>query len=342
MSRTFFYGATVAAALLVVTSGARADIKDAEELFRQGKAEMTKGNYDKACPMFAESYKQDPAMGTLLNLALCHEAVGRIASAWGEWRAVEQQARAAVPPREDRIKMAKEHAEKLEPRLSRIKVLVPADVRVDGLTVTVDGEPKGEPLWGGIPVDPGTRKIVVSAPGKKTLTREVKVDDEGVVVPITIPKLEDAPVAAPDKSAGAAPAGPDMEKVEEYAANQARRTAGFVIGGIGIATLAIGGAFGVAAIINDGNAQDACPAPCYAGSPEAQAADQNTDRATTFANISNVVLPLGLIGAGIGAYLVLSAGPTAPGSTRASTRGGAFVAPIFGPGRGGAALTGRF
>src|SRR5262245_46719718 len=118
MLRRTLCGGAITAAILVVGAPAHADIKDAEELFRQGKAEMAKGNFDKACPMFAESYKQDAAMGTLLNLALCHEAVGRIASAWGEWRAVEQQARAVVPPREDRIKMAKEHAEKLEPRLS--------------------------------------------------------------------------------------------------------------------------------------------------------------------------------------------------------------------------------
>ena len=311
MLRRILCSGVIAVAISVAASPAYADIKDAEELFRQGKAEMAKGAYEKACPMFAESYKQDPAMGTLLNLALCHEAVGRIASAWGEWRAVEQQARAVVPPREDRIKMAKEHAEKLEPRLSRIKILVPADVRVDGLTVKIDGEAKGEPLWNGIPVDPGTRKIVVSAPGKKTLTRELKVDDEGVVVPITIPKLEDAPASEAPKGGGGAPAiGPDLEKVEEYAANQARRTAGFVVGGIGIATLAVGGVFGVAAIINDGNAKDACPSPCIEGSPQAAVADADTDRAFVFSNIANVTVPLGLIGAGIGAYLVLTAGPT--------------------------------
>lgn len=297
-------------ATLCVASRAHADIKDAEELFRQGKAEMARGNYDKACPMFAESYKQDAAMGTLLNLAQCHEAVGRIASAWGEWRAVEQQARSSVPPREDRVKMAKEHAEKLEPRLSRIKIVVPAEARAFGISVMVDGDAKGEPLWAGIPVDPGTRKIVVTAPGKKTYARDVKIDDEGVVVPVTIPKLEDAPVTPTEKGGGAAPAGPDLEKVEEYARNQARRTAGFVVGGIGIATLAIGGVFGVAAIVNDGKAQDACPAPCVEGSPQAAEADASTDRAFVFSNISNVTIPLGIIGAGIGAYLVLTAGPT--------------------------------
>jgi hypothetical protein len=101
-----------------------------------------------------------------------------------------------------------------------------------------------------------------------------------------------------------------MDKVEEYASNKARRTTGFVIGGIGIATLAIGGAFGIGAIINDANAKDACPSPCIRNSNQARDADDKTDRAFVFANIANIMLPLGVIAAGVGAYLVLTAGPT--------------------------------
>src|SRR6185503_11792758 len=119
-----------------------------------------------ACPLFEESQRLDPQMGTLLNLAICHENVGRIASAWGEFRAVEQQARAAS--RDDRVKLAHERAEKLEPRLPRLRLVAPA--RVHGLTVKVDGETKGEPLWEGVAVDPGIRNVEASAPGKKTAT----------------------------------------------------------------------------------------------------------------------------------------------------------------------------
>ena len=308
MKRSFVRN-TVVVGLLVFAPLARADIKDAEELFRQGKAEMAKGNYERACPMFAESYKQDPGTGTLLNLALCHEAIGRIATAWGEWRAVEQQARAANPPREERVKQAREHADKLEPRLSRIKILVPPDARVEGLSVKVDGEPKGEPLWSGVPVDPGTRKVEASAPGKKPAIVTVKVDDEGVTIPVTVPKLEDAPATAPPSGAASAP-GTDLEKVEEYAANRARRTAGFVIGGVGLATRAVGGVFGILAIVRDNEAKETCPAPCFRGSTEADAADDMTQQANVFANVANVTVPLGLVGTVVGTYLVLSAGAT--------------------------------
>jgi hypothetical protein len=124
-----------------------------------------------------------------------------------------------------------------------------------------------------------------------------------VLVAVTVPALVDAPVVAPQP----ATAGANLEELEQYASNRARRTTGFVIGGIGLATLAVGGAFGVAAILNDSDAKKC--SPCVRGSAEAGASDRSTDRAFVFANISNVTVPLGAIGSLIGAYLVLSAGP---------------------------------
>ena len=292
-------GALVIAALLV-PGFARADkVADAEDLFRRAKALMAQGKHEEACPMLRESYKSDPAPGTLLNLALCHERIGKTASAWGEFRVVEQQSRAASPPREDRVKIAREHAEKLEPRLSRIKLVVPAATRTAGLVIKIDGEEKGEPLWSGVPVDPGTRTVEATATHKKPTVMKVKIDDEGVLQTVTIPALADA--APPASAAG-------VEQMEEYAENRARRTTGFVVGGLGLAVLATGAVFGVAAVINDSEAKK-CAAPCTRGAGAGER-DAATDRAFAFANIANVTVPLGLLGAAIGGYLVLSAGPS--------------------------------
>jgi hypothetical protein len=305
-------------AMVLVASSARADkITDAEDLFRRAKALMAQNKHEEACPLLGESYRLDPGLGTLLNLALCHEHVGKTASAWGEFRSVEQQAHAATPPNASRARFAREHADKLEKRLSRVKITVPADARVPGLVIKVDGEPKGEPLWAGVPVDPGTRVVEASAEGKKPITLKVKIDDEGVLQNVTIPVLADVPVAV----APPAPTSSGMDAVEQYADNRARRTTGYVIGGIGIATLAVGVVFGVAAIVNDGDAKKC--SPCTRGSSEGAASDQATDRALVFANISNVTIPLGLVGTAVGAYLVLSAGPghkvaLAPVTTRSS------------------------
>jgi len=69
----------------------------------------------------------------------------------------------------------------------------------------------------------------------------------------------------------------------------------------------VGVAFGIAAIINDNEAKNC--SPCSARLARRERERSGTDRALVFANISNVTVPLGLVGSAVGAYLVLSAGP---------------------------------
>lgn len=295
----------LACAIVLVASAARADkLTDAEELFRRAKGLMAEKKDREACPLLEESQRLDPQMGTLLNVAICHENVGKIASAWGEFRAVEQQARTAG--RDDRVKLAHDRAAKLEPRLPRLKIV--AVEHPTGLVVKVDGEPKGEPLWPGVAVDPGTRIVEVSAPNKLPATVKAKVDDEGALVTVTLPKLEDAPIPKVGPVVD-----PDAERRENerHSANRAKKTAGVVVGASGIAALVAGGVFGVLAITTDHGATSACPAPCVAESNAARTADDHTDHAFAFANIANVAIPVGAIATAIAAYLFFSAGPTA-------------------------------
>lgn len=68
----------------------------AQAHFDEGRALLARGAIAAACPKFVESYQLEPALGTLLNLALCHEAQGRLASAWAEFNDARKAARVST------------------------------------------------------------------------------------------------------------------------------------------------------------------------------------------------------------------------------------------------------
>src|SRR5262249_15429731 len=147
----------------------------AEALFIEAKKLMNDGNYRDACPKLAESQRLDPGGGTLITLALCHEADGKTASAWAEFG--EALTIALKDGREDRATVARLHAERLEPRLCHLTIRVDSEVsNLQGIEVTQDGVMLERPAWGtALPVDPGEHHIEARAPGMKTWKGSVLV-----------------------------------------------------------------------------------------------------------------------------------------------------------------------
>src|SRR5450432_574042 len=116
--------AWIAAAIVfgwAVPAAAQAsDAALAESMFREGKRLSGEKKFAEACPKFAESYKLDPGLGTLLNLASCHEAEGKPASAWAEFS--EAASRAKREGDNERAQLAEEHMHALEPKLAYLTI----------------------------------------------------------------------------------------------------------------------------------------------------------------------------------------------------------------------------
>lgn len=100
-------------AFLLFFLPALAFAEDAETLFREGRAAADEGNYLVACPKFEESYKLDPAPGTLLNLADCEENRGQLVKAWQHFRQLHDR----LPATDERKSVAATRARALEQRL---------------------------------------------------------------------------------------------------------------------------------------------------------------------------------------------------------------------------------
>lgn len=106
--------------------------------------------------------------------------------------------------------------------------------------------------------------------------------------------------------------GVDLAELDALAARRSRRTVGFIVGGIGFAALATGIVFGFAALEASDDAR--CTSPCPRlepnGSPGTKLTDasESYDRAQTFGWVSNIGIAAGVVGLGLGTYLVLTGG----------------------------------
>lgn len=98
----------------------------ADTLFNEGKAKLAEQNYAEACPLFAGSFAMDPATGTLLALALCHERAGEVKTAIKEYR--DAAGRAEKEGRADRARAASKRADELEAKLEPEPAIVPPPV----------------------------------------------------------------------------------------------------------------------------------------------------------------------------------------------------------------------
>jgi hypothetical protein len=200
VNRAFVLAAIVCGAA-VVTSGeagaqAATEVAIAESLYRQARELAAAGKFAEACPKFAESYRLDPGTGTLLNLASCHESLGKIATAWLEYNEALVQSRRDRMQR--RIDYAEEHIAALAPKLSHLTVTLALDADRQGLELRIDGVLVSVAALGTpTPVDPGTHTIEVKAQGRKPWSTSVEIGALADQQTLVIPALEAAPAAAP-------------------------------------------------------------------------------------------------------------------------------------------------
>ncbi len=157
-------------------------------LFQEGRALMVEGRIPEACLKLEESQRLVPAGGTILNLALCHEREGRLAHAWSEFN--EAMVAAKRDGRRDWEIEAASHVIALEPRLSRLTIVVPPATQVEGLVVERDGHEIGRAAWStAIPVDGGEHVVRATALGRVPFTTRVVIGKDSDARTIEVPVL---------------------------------------------------------------------------------------------------------------------------------------------------------
>ena len=222
-----FLSAALVATLAASSPALASDPAAAEALFQAGKGLMDKKNYAEACPKFEASYKLDPAIGTLLNLADCHEKQGLLARAWVDWGEARDKAkREGDKPRAD---LASRRQTSLEPRVPKITVNVTGPV--EGFDVYRDNTKLDPAMLGvALPVDPGPHTITIRR-GAEVLEESRVESKERAKDEVTL-DATDLPPPAPRQTAQSGALAP----VKTGEVQMVRRSKGMMAGGIVMAS----------------------------------------------------------------------------------------------------------
>ena len=201
-------GAVVAVALSASPYASAADPAAppptrADGLFTAAKQLRDAGDYEDACPKFAETAQLEPGVGVTLYLADCYQHTGRSANAWAEFRKAERLARDRNDKRAD---VAKARADALEAKLTRVTIAVTELAKHPGLEIAVDGTRiLPDHYNSALPTDPGDHSVQIDEPGQPQRTTRIHLD-EGAA--LTIPVFEGASAAAPASAPTVASAPP--------------------------------------------------------------------------------------------------------------------------------------
>jgi hypothetical protein len=278
-------------------------------LFMQARSDAAAGDYEHACPRFAESLRLAPAVGTLLNLADCEERRGHVADALAHFR----HALESLPPTDDRVRFTQGSIARLTPRVPHVRLHAvgppPAEVALDG--VKLGEAAMGVPL----PVNPGDHTVVTRAPGRQDLAYPFRAS-EGHDLDLTVAVGEPVPV-------------PRQEPAPSPKASAARPVlwASAIVGGVGVAVGAVTGglALDFASRVRD---------ECHNGVCPTSAGINNARTGSALSTASTVGFIAGAVGVSVAAVLFFR------GDRRG--RSATELSPLLGPRTAGFVLSTQF
>ncbi len=216
-----------------------------------------------------------------------------------------QEVLSQLPTGDNRIPFAKQRIKELAPRLPHLRIRLAAAAS-SGAVVMLDGVPIDPASLGAeLPVDPGKHTVRVTA-GPLSGRRYEVLAQEGKTATVDVEPEPARPVIVPvPRPHDTGRPADDLALIQESnpplpSSGNTRRTAGFVVGGAGIAGLALGSVTGLMALSRHSAMVESCSSKCP---PDIQ--DQ-IGTGKTLSVLSPVGFVVGAVGVGLGIYLVLS------------------------------------
>jgi hypothetical protein len=326
-----FSAIAVLVGLVASSSGALADpskedVARADALFREAQSLVQKGQVSEGCAKFVESQRLDPANGTLLNMAVCHDKEGKFATAYREFQELLQNIGSSKTADDrERTRLANDRLKALDKKITRLSFDVSEIPRE--AVITLDAERVNDPS-APILIDPGSHTVDVSALQKKPLKKPFEVKEPGPMTLKLEPLADDLP-----------PPPPPVEKAPPPPTElggfwSTRRILGATVALVGLAGVGVGIGFG----IDTFNERDLRDSYCR-GTVCNNVGIFYNDQAQQSATISTIGFIAGGALLAIGTVLFITA-PRKPPPTPLPVEGAAGVS--LGVGPNGMAVRGTF
>jgi tetratricopeptide (TPR) repeat protein len=291
-------------------------LKKAREQFGQALALQTGGDWAGALALLKEVAAVKPTPQVRFNIALCEERLGRLVAALGDYELAASDAQA-----EKADQVRQEVDARLESLRARVpRVVVSRGEGADAATISLDGVSLGDSVLNApLPVDPGPHVVEATGAGYQPFKQSFRVaEQQNFTVQV---KLEPTPII------------PELVAPVPRAAPQNMRTAGYIVGGAGIASLIASGAMFYLRHNAISDLDQQC-GPDRRSCPDS--ARNTVDRGKLYTTLGDVTLAVGAVGLGVGAILVVVGGHSSEQASLAIAPG------AVGANAGGASLVGRF
>jgi hypothetical protein len=314
-----FAQADEAAPALAASGGDDAAL--ARRLFSEGRMLLDRDQPQAACARLERSQKLAPALGTLLNLGLCHKRSDRLATAHDYYRQTEVMATLAGDT--ERREFAHEEAATIASQRATLTIRLSNDPNLP-LEVRLDEQVQAHEAWQNpIFIDAGEHRVRVQAPGFASFESPITVQDGGKYL-LVVPELRAEngaepvqpapPTAAPPSvqptAASIAPAAVAAQAAEPPPpASHTGRTIALVTGGAGIVAIGVSLAFGLAA---RSAFSESTPRYCSSADTCDARGLQLRERAQTDAALATVIGTAGVAAVVGGTVLFLLTGDASP------------------------------
>jgi hypothetical protein len=270
-------------------SPSAADLRKARSQFQRGIELEQASNWSEALQQFREVGAVRMTPQVRFHIAYCEEQLGRLVTALGGYELAQGEADQVGADFKHEVENA---VTGLRARIP--KLMIERGMNAEAALVQLDGVDLGASSVGvEVPLDPGPHTVTAAAPGylQFTTTAELK---EKEVTHVTI-DLQPEPVAPPEEK-------PEVKQVivieKETTPN---RTIPYVVGGIGIATLAGAGVLFALRQATKSELEHACPD--RNACPESNRDTYNRLKAYNVA--TPIVAAVGVVEIGVAAALIV-------------------------------------